>query len=277
MIGIIGVITVLVVLGLSLIITRLATVALALTGMSQEAARFQARSAFTGTGFTTSESEQIVRHPVRRRIVMMLMIVRSAGLVTIIVSLILSFVGPAPDAAKLARLAWLGGGVVALWLVSRSRVVDRFISRVIERALRRWTDLDVRDYASLLRLSGPYTVVELHVDPGDWLADKPLRHCDVQGEGVLVLGVLRSDGTYIGAPRGQTEMHAGDTLIVYGRAELLAELDARRAGGAGDRAHEEAVEARQRELAAQDRAEARSERRRQSEEQADADEGQGGR
>jgi len=66
--------TVLVVAVISLLITRVATVAFVLTGMSQEAARFQARSALTGTGFTTTESESVVGHPVRRRIVMALML-----------------------------------------------------------------------------------------------------------------------------------------------------------------------------------------------------------
>ena len=70
MLGIVGVIAFLTVLGLSLFITRLATIALTYTGLSREAARFQARSAFTGTGFTTSEAERVVDHPVRRRIIM---------------------------------------------------------------------------------------------------------------------------------------------------------------------------------------------------------------
>ena len=54
------------VLSLSLFVTQLATIALTYTGLSLEAARFQARSAFTGTGFTTSEAENVVDHPVRR-------------------------------------------------------------------------------------------------------------------------------------------------------------------------------------------------------------------
>jgi hypothetical protein len=65
--GIVGIIALLTVLVLSLLITRVATVALTMTGLSQEAARFQARSAFTGTGFTTKEAEDVVNHPVRRR------------------------------------------------------------------------------------------------------------------------------------------------------------------------------------------------------------------
>ncbi len=58
MIGIIGVIAFLTVLALSMLITGLATSALAMTGLSREAARFQARSAFTGTGFTTKEKKK---------------------------------------------------------------------------------------------------------------------------------------------------------------------------------------------------------------------------
>ncbi|MEL7419682.1 MAG: potassium transporter TrkA, partial [Cyanobacteria bacterium J06555_3] len=66
-------ISVLVAITLSLLITRIATEALTLTGLSRTSARFQARSAFTGTGFATSESEAIVKHPLRRRIIMWLM------------------------------------------------------------------------------------------------------------------------------------------------------------------------------------------------------------
>ena len=48
-----------------MLVTRVAARALTLTELSSEAARFQARSAFTGVGFTTSEAEGIVSHPVR--------------------------------------------------------------------------------------------------------------------------------------------------------------------------------------------------------------------
>ncbi len=77
-----GLISILIVLVISLLVVRVATVALTLTGMSQQMAKFQARSAFTGAGFTTSESENVVGHPVRRRIIMLLMLVGNAGIVT---------------------------------------------------------------------------------------------------------------------------------------------------------------------------------------------------
>ena len=46
-----AVVTLLLVLVLSILITRVATVALTHTGLSRQTARFQARSALTGVGF----------------------------------------------------------------------------------------------------------------------------------------------------------------------------------------------------------------------------------
>jgi hypothetical protein len=43
-----------IVVSLALLITRLAALAQAATGVAADVARFQARSAFTGVGFTTS-------------------------------------------------------------------------------------------------------------------------------------------------------------------------------------------------------------------------------
>lgn len=240
MTGIVGIAAFLTVLTLSLVITRLATMALAMTGLSYEAARFQARSAFTGTGFTTSEAENVVGHPVRRRIIMLLMIVRSAGLITIILSLILSFMGGA-ESRRLLRLGWLVGGVLVFWLVAQSKPVERSLNRVMKWALGKWTQLDVRDYAGLLRLSGEYVVTELSIKEGDWLSGKRLRNCRLRDEGVTILGVHRADGRYVGVPTSDTELRHGDTLVLYGRSESLHELSERRAGAGGETAHEEAV------------------------------------
>jgi Trk-type K+ transport system membrane component len=79
-----AILSLLVILILSFLFTRLATVALSLTGVSYELARLQAVSAFTGVGFTTREPEHVVHHPVRRRILIALMVLGNAGIVTAI-------------------------------------------------------------------------------------------------------------------------------------------------------------------------------------------------
>lgn len=78
-----SVITLLVALTLSLLVNRIATVMLTHTGLSRDSARFQSSSALTGVGFTTRESQAVVDHPVRRRILMALMLIGNSGIITV--------------------------------------------------------------------------------------------------------------------------------------------------------------------------------------------------
>ena len=237
-----AVLSLLVVIFVSMVITRVATIALAATGMSRESARFQARSALTGAGFTTSESESVVRHPVRRRIVMMLMLLGSAGIAAVIGSIVLAFVEPGADANWWIRIGVLSAGIAGLWLFASSAWIDRGITRVTMSALRRYTSIDARDYASLLHLGGDYVITELVVTGGHWLADRSLAELDLRREGIMVLGVVRPDGEYLGVPTRESVLRPGDTLVLYSRAGQLAELDDRRRGRAGDKARRDAVD-----------------------------------
>ncbi|MBN1555657.1 MAG: TrkA C-terminal domain-containing protein [Phycisphaerae bacterium] len=237
----IAVAIVLIVLLMSLTATRIATMALTLTGLSHELARFQARSAFTGCGFTTAESEQIMNHPVRRKIIMVLMLLGNAGLVTVVISSITAFAGTLDGVQGLIRLATLIGGVLVIWLLSRSRPVTRAMERVILWALRRWTKVDVRDYVSLFRLSAGFSICEMKVDPEDWVVDKSLAELNLPAEGITVLGIMRPGG-YVGVPRGETRIFANDILVLYGQAQAIDDLDTRRKGALGDRARKEAVQ-----------------------------------
>lgn len=211
----------------SLLVTRVATVMLTLTGMSRESARFQARSAFSGTGFTTGESEAVVNHPVRRRIIMALILFGNAGIVSGLAALLLSFSAVSGSSEAVWRLVILFVGFIVLWRFAASQLVDRAMSRVIERALRRFSDLDVRDYAGLLRLADQWVVGEIEVDEGDWLCDIPLQQLGLSGEGVLVLGIERVDGRWIGAPNRESRLQHGDTAVVYGKRDTLERIDAR--------------------------------------------------
>lgn len=238
----VAILTLIFVLFISLIIVRIAAEALVLTGLSRDAARFQARSAWTGTGFTTAEAEEVVNHPVRRRIISLLMLARSAGLITAASTLVISFVNIDERSDALFRLGILLGALVGLLLFSRSQWIDQRLARLITWALKRYTELDTRDYAALLHLAGEYALMELNVRRGGWLADKRLDQLKLPSEGVLVLGVVRPNGGYIGAPRGETVLEPGGTLLVYGRSPVLVELDRRRADQAGQLAHQDAVE-----------------------------------
>jgi len=146
----------------------------------------------------------------------------------------------------------LVAGLAILALSARSSWADHQLSRVIDWALSRYTDLEIRDYYTLLNLKEDYSVSRFQVQEGTWLAGKTIEEVDLVREGVLVLGIMRSDGSYVGAPRGRYRMHAGDTLVLYGKRPCLHELESRLGGSAGDAAHEQAKHEHERELREQD-------------------------
>jgi hypothetical protein len=239
---VVAILSLLAILTLSVVITRVATVMLTATGLSRDIARFQARSAFSGAGFTTNESESVVNHPVRRRIVLQLMLLGAAGIVTSLTSLLLSFAGTTGQQTA-NRIAVLVGGLVALRILAGSRLVDRALTRLTEWALRRYTRLNVRDYDKLLHISDDFAVAELEAREGDWLTGRELGELRLREEGVIVLGVYRRSEEYLGVPIGTTRIEPGDRIVVYGEDDAVPALAERPAGPAGDTAHEEAVSA----------------------------------
>ncbi len=238
-----SIISLLVVVTLSILVTRIATVALTHTGLSRESAKFQARSAFTGVGFTTGESEKVVNHPVRRRILLMLMLLGNAGVVTAVSSLIISFVNLGGDSQSLFwQLFLLVSGLILLWAIATSKWVDRHLSNLISKVLKKYTKISAHDFAKLLHLAGEYQITEMSVEEGDWLADQNIADLKLRNEGVVVLGITKKDGEYVGAPDGNTAIESSDTLLLYGRASVIEQIDNREAGIAGDKEHEKKTE-----------------------------------
>lgn len=237
----VAILSLLVIVTLSILITRVAAVALSLTGLSRQAAKFQARSAFTGVGFTTTESEKVVNHPVRRRILMILMVVGNVGIVTSMSSLIVTFVDFRGSDAWYWDVLLLLAGLALLWAAATSQWVDKRLSRIINRALARYSTLDVRDYSSLLHLGGDYRITELNVTQDDWLADKTLAHLGLNQEGILLLAINRKDGSFVGAPQGDSVIKPHDNLLLYGRTKAIERLDKRRNDYQGEHEHQRAV------------------------------------
>ncbi|ASJ11301.1 potassium transporter TrkA [Thermococcus sp. P6] len=227
-----------------MLIVRIGAIALEMTGLSKDVASFQAQSAFSGAGFTTNESEYVVSNPVRRRIIRTLIFLGSAGITSAIATLLLTFVGKTGE-ETINSLIILALSLIVLYITFTSKRVERLMRRWIKRFLNRaFPELRVYDYHQLLGLTKGYSISEVKVGPGSWMANKTLRELELNKEGVIVLGIYRkSDGgeIYIGAPRGDTLIKPGDVLVCYGPEEGLLRLSKRIKGPKGDLEHEEAV------------------------------------
>jgi hypothetical protein len=233
-----AVITLLLVLVVSLLIIRTGTIALVMTGMSEDVASFQAASAFSGAGFTTDEAEQVVSSPQRRHIVKLLMRAGSVGVVTAIASLVLSF--SRSQGSALPRFSSLVVGTVLIVLFLRSQWFKRGLSPALGRILTETTTLNRNEYAHLLELREGYRVSELTVSEDGWLSHESLRNLHPADEGVVVLGITRQDGSYTSPPDPDALLSPGDVLTVYGPQDRLTELSTR--SDNDEPAHEKAIE-----------------------------------
>lgn len=246
------ILTLIFVVALSMLVTKTATLALMHTGMARERAKFQARSAFSGAGFTTNESEVVVKHPMRRKIIMLLILLGNAGVVTVISSLILGFTGQSEGLGAVRNIYLLALGAALLFLATRSNRLDRYLERAINFFLNKYTDIRPKNFSRMMTVMEDYEVTEIEASENEWLKGKTLADLHLTDEGLLVLGIVRDDNKYIGVPRGRYEVEPTDRLIVYGKSERVAALSKRADAIAGKQSHRASVESHEAELKEQD-------------------------
>ena len=159
--------TLLILLAVSMVIVRIASVALRLTGVPDHVARFQTISALTGAGFTTTESEAIVNYPIRRRIIAALMIFGNLGLVSVASTFIVAFASKTGDFnAMLTQAAAIAAAVLFIAIITTSKTLDRLLCGLISRILQNIISFEQKQFHILLSLDGDYSVSE-HVYRGE--------------------------------------------------------------------------------------------------------------
>ncbi len=223
----IGVISLLLVMYMLLFFTRIAAIVLVYTGISEDVARFQARSAVTGCGFTTGESEQIMNHIVRRRVIGNLMLIGNVGIIASISSLLLSMVTVSRDTYGqdlLLRFGIFGAGLLLLWYVSKRLWFERMVIRIFEFFTGSTMKLAAFRQNTLCHLPDSYRISELYVTSGSPLAGKRYGDTLPQLGKVKLLGIRRSVNDYAGEPQPADVIGAGNSLILYGSRPEIDDL-----------------------------------------------------
>ncbi|MDH3241950.1 MAG: TrkA C-terminal domain-containing protein [Alphaproteobacteria bacterium] len=199
---------------ISLLIIRAGAIALKLTGLPLDKAKFQALSAFTGTGFTTREAETVVNHPLRRGIVSWLMILGNAGIVTVIITATSSFVSSRGLQIPI-NVVLLSVGIVSMYVVfTRTRLLHRWEELVTKR-LAQSAAFEEVEVESLLHLSEGYGLTKILIQKGSKFEGKTLHEAGLDDTNFIVLGVER-ETNWLSAPFNRFSLQAGDRLIVYG-------------------------------------------------------------
>jgi hypothetical protein len=206
----------------SFIVVRIGGFALQLTGIEPEVARFQALSAFSGTGFTTREAERAVGNKMRRRIVTILIILGNAGMVTVIATLVASFTQVGGYAWFFIRLAIIIGGIFGLYqLIIRSNVGQRILDRLQRPIVKR------------ILSTAPTAEEIFHVEK-DWAISLVLVKgssksigqsvADIAAEGDMeILGINRA-GAYLIRPDSEEKIVGGDRLLIYANRKAVRRI-----------------------------------------------------
>jgi len=197
----------------SFIVVRIGGFALQLTGIEPDVARFQALSAFSGTGFTTREAERVVGNKTRRRIVTILIILGNAGTVTIIATLVASFTQVTGYMWFFIRLAIIVGGIFGLYqLIIRSNVSRRipaWLQRpVINRILREAPTVE-----EIFRMEKDWGISLVTIKRDSKSVGQSVADITAE-EDLEILGIDRAD-TYLARPDREEEIMVGDRLLVY--------------------------------------------------------------
>ena len=175
---------------ISFLVIRAAAVALMMTGMEWKKARFQALSAFSGTGFTTKEAESVINHPTRRKIVTWLMILGNAGIVTVIVAATSSMATSHGFELPINVLV-LAVGIFVIYKIASHRKFTKRWERFIEKKLIKSPIIEEATIEDQLHFLEGYGVVKKIVGPNSPLIGSSLADWKLNEKGVLVLGIER--------------------------------------------------------------------------------------
>jgi hypothetical protein len=209
-------------IAISFVVVRVGAVAFELTGMPWDQSKFQALSAFTNSGFTTRESEEITRHPVRRRIASILIVLGNAGFVAVVGSFAGSLLNPQPMQTLLNVGLILGGVSVLVWIGH-----GRWVGRRLRGAAQEWLDrryqLSEWSPHDLLRLDEGFALTRFSVAEGSPALGRRLVDLRLKDHVVQILAIERG-GDFLAIPRGEDRLQAGDRLVVFGRALAIEHL-----------------------------------------------------
>ncbi len=206
---------------ISLLFTRMATGYLIATGLPPQTAAFQARSAFTGAGFTTTESENVVNHPVRRKVISTTMFAGNLGVPTLVVTVVVGLAGPGTSQLT-NRFLVLVAGIAILVLLAFSKPVTQFFIRLGQRTAGPAIARALQGEAEILLTLTPDIVIVAVT-----LADRvPLRSLEGLQQAmpeVTVLGVYPNGGrnTFVTGPPSDIDLQIGDQVVVMGHRRHL--------------------------------------------------------
>ncbi len=227
-----------VVLTASFTIVRIGAIAFQLTGLEWSLANFQSLSCFSGTGFTTRESELITGNLQRRKIASVLMVLGNAGIVTLIATFanalnpdkslwksisdnympfdIPDYISPWVNLITIIVPAYL------VYKIFTNRLFLRRLTNILRKKIIKNQFFKTVTIEELVTVTAGYGVAKVEVNQNSSIINKTLAESQLRDKDITVLAVLRGEKT-IANPPADTKILLGDELISFGNLDSLRE------------------------------------------------------
>jgi len=226
---------------LSYIVVRIGAIALRLTGLDWDTAKFQALSAFSRTGFTTHEAEKVVENPLRRRIVIWLIVIGNAGIISIMITMIRTFhIQVKEDLIQKAIYFLIIIAIFAIiYRLLTHRAFSTKIDNYIENYLRRHVTFKKLKWEQIFSQKEGFGIARVNIQKDNPYCGKTLEDSGFKHHKILVVAIDRGDD-FIPTPQGNEIIQPDDLLLCYGNLEnIKSEL----AGGGPDADKNNSLEA----------------------------------
>lgn len=202
----------------STLVVRIASTTMRLTGLPDNVARFQSLSALTGTGFTTKESELIVNYPIRRRVLMTLMIFGNLGLVSISATFIVTFVKSTESVdGAIFQAVLLIAALVLNFLFLTNKWVDHALCSNISVILSRTTSIGKAKFHILLNMGDDMAIAEHHFRSKD---SRDVSAVFPDGIDLKLIAIRGENTRHLLASGEEGQAHPNETLICYGSEDM---------------------------------------------------------
>ena len=115
------------------------------------------------------------------------MLAGNIGIVTMVSTLLLSFMQLSEADEKVNYAASMCLGLLFLIVLMRSNRINDFVVGIIAKALRRWVVAETVNYHKIMKLERGYAINEFVVKAENWLAGRTLADTRIADEGIIVL------------------------------------------------------------------------------------------
>lgn len=203
------------------------TVMFRLTGMTEEKARFQVISLLTNSGFTTSESEFIVKSKRRRSIAKIIMIFGytfTATIVSGVISIVVTY-NLNSDSFSLLEIFILLLIFFIFYFVRKFFIVKFIFNKFSEKVYRYFFSKEKKNSIMVLEEIGENVIAQVFLNfvPSD-LENKTLAEIDITNKyDILILTITNSENKILHV-KASTILENGSIVTVMGKKKSILEV-----------------------------------------------------